>query len=257
MKKAKKVLALFLAAVMLVCTTVAATVAYLYSKTEVTTNTFTVGDVKIILNEADNGADEEFFATVDGKEVAIETLDVEYKHGEEDRDTRNGYHLLPNTTHAKDPMVSVRKDSEDSYIRMLVTVQNYDRLVAAFPDEYTVDGVFLLQNVVDWNEEPWAYFDCTINGTTAIYEFRYNGVYTVAEDAATVTVTGGKTGDAGEYVELVPLFTEITIPGSLVNEDIALLSTVAIDVEAHAIQAEGFGTAEEAWAAFDAEGYNA
>ena len=51
MKKAKKVVALALCAVMLVVGSVAGTMAYLQSTTGVVTNTFTIGNVAITLDE--------------------------------------------------------------------------------------------------------------------------------------------------------------------------------------------------------------
>ena len=48
------------------------------------------------------------------------------------------------------------------------------------------------------------------------------------------------------------LFTSITVPGEEVtNDNIGNLTSVVIDVEAHAIQADGFENADEAWEAFD------
>ena len=52
MKKAKKVVALALCAVMLVVGSVAGTMAYLTSSTGDVVNTFTVGNVAITLDEA-------------------------------------------------------------------------------------------------------------------------------------------------------------------------------------------------------------
>ena len=52
MKKQKKVLALVLCAVMLVASSVLATMAYLTAQTDVVKNTFTVGNVVIDLDEA-------------------------------------------------------------------------------------------------------------------------------------------------------------------------------------------------------------
>ena len=103
MKKTKKIVALFLAAVMLVCTTVAATVAYLTSKTEVVTNTFTVGNVVITLDEAKVDAN--------GKKVTPE-----------ERVIANSYKLLPNHEYDKDPTVHVGANSEDCWV--FVQVKN-------------------------------------------------------------------------------------------------------------------------------------
>ncbi|MBR5874703.1 MAG: SipW-dependent-type signal peptide-containing protein [Oscillospiraceae bacterium] len=101
MKKTKKILALALAAVMLVCTTVAATVAYLQS-TDSVTNTFTVGSVEILLDEKDT----------DGSKTNVTT---------EGRDKANAYKLYPGKSYEKDPTVTV-KGTEEAWL--FVKVEN-------------------------------------------------------------------------------------------------------------------------------------
>lgn len=234
MKRTKKILAMLLCAVLLVTGTVAVTVAYLTSTTDVVTNTFTVGNVKIILNEADEDEDNS-------------TTDVNYFHGEEKRDTTNAYHVFPNGSYDKDPMVSVHKDSEDSYIRMIVTVSEIQALKDAMPDYVAADGTFLLEKLVDWNSTDWQFNNYKNDGDKGVYEFWYKEMYSVPEDATTVAVTGGREGEAGEYVELEPLFTQITLPPDIDNTHLAHLNNISIEVVAHAMQADGFESAEAAW----------
>ena len=232
MKRTKKILVTLLCAVLLVTGTVAVTVAYLTSTTEVATNTFTVGNVKIILNEADEDEDD--------------LADVNYQHNGVARDTKNAYHIFPNGTYDKDPMVSVKADSEDCYIRMIVTVSDIEALEAAMPDN--VDGgVFLLENLVNWNSTDWPFNNYEEVDGKGVYEFWYKGKYSVPDDATIVDVTGGGEDEEGKYVELAPLFTKIMLPADIDNEHLAYLNEISIDVVAHAMQADGFGTAEEAW----------
>lgn len=233
MKRTKKILVTLLCAVLLVTGTVAVTVAYLTSTTEVATNTFTVGDVKIILNETDVDKDE--------------LEDVNYLHDSVARDTKNAYHIFPNGTYDKDPMVSVKADSEDCYIRMIVTVSDIEALEAAMPDFVAADGTFLLEKLVDWNSSDWQFNNYKKDGDEGVYEFWYKEKYSVPDDAATVDVTGGREDEAGKYVELAPLFTKITLPADINNTQLANLNNISIDVVAHAMQADGFDTAEEAW----------
>ena len=96
MKKAKKVVALALCAVMLVVGSVAGTMAYLTSQDAVT-NTFTVGNVAIILDETD----------VDESATNVTT---------EGRDKANAYKLMPGHKYDKDPIIHVASGSEDSYL---------------------------------------------------------------------------------------------------------------------------------------------
>ena len=225
MKTSMKALTLVLCAVLLVCASVMGTLAYLKSTTDVVKNTFTVGKVAIKLDEAD----------VD--EYGAKIADA-------DRVTANEYKLLPGHTYNKDPMVTVLANSEDSYIRMLVTVgwkEDYTHpegktaievLQAVFPT-WTVNGVFLLENLVNgWNPTLW---NCNsyANGT---YEFRYFEIVNTLN---------------GADKALTPLFTEIEIPGELTNDQIAMLNNMEIQVVAHAMQADGFNTADAAWAAFN------
>ena len=99
MKTKSKALLLTLCAVLLVTASVLGTMAFLTSKDEVV-NTFTVGQVKITLDERD---------TDDSTPDA-------------DRDKANAYHLLPGNEYEKDPTVHVNAVSEDSWI--FVKVEN-------------------------------------------------------------------------------------------------------------------------------------
>lgn len=96
MKKAKKVVALALCAVMLVVGSVAGTMAYLTSQDAVT-NTFTVGNVVITLDEA----------KVDEYGVADTTAD---------RVKGNTYKLIPGHKYTKDPIIHVGGTSEDCWL---------------------------------------------------------------------------------------------------------------------------------------------
>ncbi len=101
MKTARKSLLVALCAILLVVASVMGTLAYLTSTTEVVKNTFTVGNVKITLDE----------------------LDVDNStEGENDRDIANEYHLIPGSTYTKDPTVHMDADSEDAWL--FVKVEN-------------------------------------------------------------------------------------------------------------------------------------
>ena len=110
--KKTKILLVALCAVLLVAASVAGTLAYLTSQ-ETVVNTFTVGQVDIDLNETK--------ATQDGVPVPGA-----------DRVQENTYHLLPGMTYTKDPQITVKAGSEESYVRMLLTVDHLQQLDAAF-----------------------------------------------------------------------------------------------------------------------------
>ncbi len=116
MKKAKKAILLVLCAALLVGASVAGTLAYMTSTAKVT-NTFTIGNVNITLDETK--------VDVDGKAVTPAA-----------RETANTYKLVPGATYTKDPTVHVVANSEDSWI--FVKVENgISAFEAATADGYT------------------------------------------------------------------------------------------------------------------------
>lgn len=230
MNKMKKALLMALCAGCLVVTTVFGTLAYLTDRDSVM-NTFTVGNVGITLDEA-----------------AVNP-DGTYKKEHNDRVKENEYHLIPGHTYYKDPTVTVDADSEDAYVRMIVTVENIEQLNLALPNEgatakyYVTDGTFLLQMLcVDengtctWDANTWKMqgYTQSADGKNGVYEFRYKEIVAKSENDTV----------------LPDLFTHITVPGEIDNDHLAYLGGVEIVVNAHAIQADGFKDADEAWAAF-------
>lgn len=231
MKTKSKALLLALCAVLLVAASVLGTMAYLTSQDQVT-NTFTVGSVSIKLDEAQVNKDGTY---VNGHNTRVKT---------------NEYHLLPGHTYYKDPTMTVDAKSEAAYVRMVVTVENIDQLKLALPNSgatakyYGADGTFLLQMLcVDekgtctWDKDIWkmqGYTEST-DGKNGVYEFRYKEIV-AKSDTETV---------------LPDLFTHITVPGEIDNTHLACLKDVKIVVNAHAIQADGFDTADKAWDAFN------
>jgi len=233
MKSKTKALLMVLCALMLVVASVLGTIAYL-TDTETVTNTFTVGNVQIKLDEA----------------KVKENGEVESESGSEERTTEgNAYHLLPGHTYVKDPTVTVLGGSEESYVRMMVTVNFSEELDAIFAP----NGANLINIFYGYDETEWSLYDVTEDAENNVrtYEFRYKD--TVAK-AATDTA-------------LDPLFDKIIVPQFVDNEDLASLveygtdkdgNTVIVDqftisITAHAIQADGFEDDDAAWAAFDAQ----
>lgn len=94
--KTKKLMAAVAVALTL-CVTIGGTLAWLTDTTSAVTNTFTVGDVEITLDEA----------KVDTDGVAVTP---------EERVTANAYKLYPGKGYTKDPTVTVASTSEDCYV---------------------------------------------------------------------------------------------------------------------------------------------
>lgn len=233
--KGKRGLLVLLCVAAIVASTIFGTLAYL-TDSDANTNTFTVGNIRIKLDEA--------AVNPDGSLVT----------GYENRVHSNQYHLLPGQTYIKDPRVTVAYDSEDAYVRMLVKVDNIDQLKAAIPQQdnaeyYGENGLFLLQKLCKgWDPDTWlmtsyAQEEKTVEGKqvqVGVYEFRYKEVVK-------------KENHVKEAAVLPYLFKAITVPGEIDNDHLAYLAEVKINVEAHAIQAAGFDNADAAWAAFDAQ----
>lgn len=215
MKTKTKALGLMMAAVLLVTATIFGTMAYLTSTDEVV-NTFTVGSVAIQLDEAK--------ANTDG--TLVEGAD---------RVDANSYKLLPGHTYAKDPMVTVLSGSENSYIRMTVTVSKAAELDAIFdPQKANLLSIFNGYDSTNWTYQGET--DDTTNNTRT-YEFWYKDTVSALE----------------EDVALDALFDSITVPGEINNDQLKTIEGMTITVNAYAIQADGFNDAAAAWAAFPAE----
>lgn len=213
MKTRTKVFGLIMAAVMLVTVSVFTTMAYLTS-TDTVVNTFTVGNVQIKLDEAK--------ANPDGSLVA-----------NADRVKANSYKLLPGHTYNKDPMVTVLKGSEACYVKMTVTFSKAAELDAIFAPTGGADltSIFNGYDSTNWS---CANISKDTEKNTRTYEFRYKEAV-AAPDAD---------------VALDALFDSITVPGTITNAQLATIKDMTITVNAYAIQADGFDTANAAWAAY-------
>lgn len=214
MKTKSKALLLTLCAVLLVAASMLGTMAYLTSTDEVK-NTFTVGQVKITLDEAQ--VDENGKALTGNNAARVKA---------------NSYKLLPGHTYTKDPMVTVLKGSESSYIKMTVTFSKAKELDAIFAPA----GANLTKIFNGYDSTNWIYKGNTKDtaADTRTYEFWYK---------ETVSAPDGD-------VALDALFDSITVPGAITNEQLASIKGMTITVNAYAIQADGFADAEAAWAAF-------
>ena len=217
MKTKSKILLLTLCAVALVAASVLGTLAYLTS-TDKVENTFTVGKVKIKLDEA--------------KVYPDGTLVYKEENVLADRVQANSYKLLPGHTYNKDPMVTVLKGSESSYIKMTVTFTKADALDAIFaPNGANLTSIFNGYDSTNWIDKGNTE-DTTAN--TRTYEFWYK---------ETVAAPDGD-------VALDALFDSITVPGTITGEQLKTIEDMTITVNAYAIQADGFADAADAWTHF-------
>lgn len=142
MKKAKKVLALVLCAVLLVGASVAGTLAYLTSQ-DVVTNTFTVGKVEITMDEA----------KVDEYGVADTAAD---------RVDANTYKLIPGHTYIKDPIIHVGADSEACWLFVKIENGNANATINGLEE----NGWTQIENSLYW-----AYKGATVGANSNIPVF--------------------------------------------------------------------------------------
>lgn len=230
MKTTKKALLLTLCAVLLVAASVLGTMAYLTSTDEVQ-NTFTVGQVKITLDEAKVNPDGTLVYKEDGQTPV-------------DRVSTNSYKLLPGHTYIKDPTIHVDATSEDCFIRAKVTLTNakeWIAIAAKYADNEVENIIQGTDDNIWWVSQPAV--DETAN--TVTYTFVYKNESHTDE-------LGKRIWTSADSKDLV-LFDKIVMPGNLTNEELAGVGSSMITVVAEAIQADGFETEAAAWAAFDSQ----
>ena len=210
MKKTRPLL-IALCAILLVSASIFGTLAYLADSATVV-NTFTVGKVAIKLDEA--------VVDEDGNPTGERT------------EEGNRYHLIPGATYTKDPTVTVQSDSEEAYVRMLLSLNCSSQLDAIFAP----DGIVLTEIFNGYDPANWTYVTETkdTQANTVTYEFLYKEKVTTN----------------GEDIVLDALFDSIIVPANLTGAQLETIAELNISVEAHAIQAVGFADADAAWAAF-------
>lgn len=217
----KKILALSMCIALAAIAIVGASLAY-FTDTKTATNTFTMGNVQIKLDETD------------------------IKNPEGDRVTSNEYNVYPGLVVDKDPTVH-NTGKNGAWVRAIVTIENgmnwlglYNDNVWTAPQEEAFEA--LINNTLgeDWEIEDIAYDMSSQDHPTSDF-------------VATLKYT--KILDAGE--DTSAMFSKIAFPAKMTGNDvttrIAQNGEFGIDVVAEAIQADGFTTWDAAFAAFDAK----
>ena len=192
MKARSKALLLTLCAVLLVAASVLGTAAYLTS-TESVTNTFSIGQVKITMDEA----------KVDKYGVALTDAAA-------GRGNANEYILMPGHTYTKDPTVHVNKVSEDSYI--FVKVENG---ISAFEAAAVEDGYKTIANQIianGWN---------ALSGVDNVYYREYTKDTT--KDSDLKVFESFKIADEANkndgWGSVIPTDTKVTVTAYAVQKD--------------------------------------
>ena len=213
----KKLLVLSLCVALAAIAIAGASLAY-FTDTKSATNTFTMGNVAITLDETD-----------------VNNPDARTTKG-------NTYNVYPGQTVKKDPIVH-NTGKNAAYIRATVNVSNWMNLVAAyypdFKETFPNDGYKAALNLlVGQLGEGWSVVEVVKGDTFTIGQFdakfilKYDG--TLAAGADTTA-----------------MFQNVIVPAGLDNANASSFSSVK--VVAQAIQADGFDTWEAAFTAFDAK----
>ncbi len=148
--KIRRALLLACCAVLLVCMSVGATLAYLTSKDSVT-NTFTVGKVAITLDEAPVDAN--------GQEI------------DGDRVKANTYHLLPSKTYDKDPTIHIDDASEEAYLRIEVSFNKASATDKILPMADLAAAANVFKGL---DASKWTIVDNTVANDVRTYVLQYN-----------------------------------------------------------------------------------
>lgn len=173
----KRILSLILAMVLVAGLSVGGTLAWLTATSGTVTNTFTVGDINITLAE-----------------------------------TTENYKIIPGVKIAKDPVVTVEKDSEACWLFVKVEEENWP--VAKENDgtrkvEYAIaDGWTKLENGIYYRE---------VSASDKNQEFKV-----LAND-------------------------EVTVSENLTKKEMEEITTPKLSFAAYAVQKEGISTAPDAW----------
>ena len=219
--KKKSILMAAIAVMLVAVLVVGGTLAYL-TDTKSATNTFTVGDVKIKLDESN----------------------VNDPNG--NRVTSNEYTgMLPGIQYKKDPVVT-NTGKNGAYVRAVVTIENgmnwmglYNENVWTAPQAEAFMKLICNKMGEGWSLEGYNYVANAERGSTDfVAVLKYDGV-----------LAAGKATSA--------MFEKVMLPANATANDIstrvAQNGVFHIDVVAQAIQADGFTSWNDAFAAFDAK----
>lgn len=137
MNNKRKMLVLFLCTVALVTVGIFGTLAY-FTDSEAVTNTFTVGQVGISLDEA----------KVEPNGTPVQGAD---------RVTENKYHLLPGYTYTKDPIVHIDDKSDSCWVFVKVEngIANIEAGTNPIASQITVNGWTELDGVENVYYRAW------------------------------------------------------------------------------------------------------
>ena len=219
--KKKSILMAAIAVMLVAVLVVGGTLAY-FTDTKSADNVFTMGNVKITLDETN-------IADPNG-----------------DRVIKNEYNVYPGAVVTKDPIVH-NTGKNGAYVRAVVTIENGMNWLGLYNE-----------NV--WTAPQEAAFNALINNTLGegweLVDIAYDMSgpdHPTSDFVATLKYTGILASGA----DTSAMFSQIAFPAKITGNDVTTRvsqdGNFHIDVVAQAIQADGFTSWNDAFAAFDAQ----
>ncbi len=202
MKNKKRIMILALS--MIAVFAAAITFAYFTDQSDEVTNTFTMGNVQILLDEAPVVPTTGPSGTTWAANNAVPRVLSNTYTG-----------IYPGAILPKDPTVK-NTGSNPAYVRVKVTVENFGSDVDPSTLWAPVGGGWVLD---------------AANSSGNVFYYNYTGI--LQPTASTSAV-----------------FTKVVIPTTFTSANMSAIGNFNIKLEAHAIQAQGFATVTDAFAAY-------
>lgn len=228
-KKLLVALAAFACVVAIVAISVLSTIAY-FTSSAVLSNTFTIGNVGITLTES----------KVNSEGVKQEGTTTE----------GNTYHLVPGTTYVKDPVITVTKGSEESYLFVMIR-NDISELEIAKDDTNAEGETETIEEQMLANG--WKLYTSVSTGSVYIY---CGDIGNAQATAGTLQPKGVGSATGGVDVQ-VSVFQNFTVKvDAKIDKDTYNAATIM--VRAFAVQTQGFVDKDgkyaydHAWAALTA-----
>lgn len=211
MNRFKKIVLIAVAMLLVVTVSVAATAAYLMHQTDMEKNAFSVGKVRISLDQAKVNAQgkpvDENGNVVDDVKDAARVLENECK-------------LIPGRTYVNDPTIYVEEGSEECILFVVLRMPESLENIICNVGEY--DGCIFSQiNENGWLYDGYVIPDGAVDSTEYCIVFCYNSAGPVAANTP------------------IPFFESITIDKSVTQDQLKGLDLNEIKITAFAFQNEG------------------
>lgn len=220
----KKTIAVTSVSAMLLATAAYGTLAY-FTDQDTAKNEFTTGNINIDLTETEWSVGVDIEDWNESKKEEASKLDKGFKYGK-----FQAQGIVPGREIPKNPAVTVQQSSVPTYVRMTVTMPEsmFEVSNLNLPEDAAIISIGGMSS--EWN----------LVGSR------------LADDKVTLIYDYAQIVDAQDDDESLPeLFTQVSVSEKATNDDVqeALTSEFDMEINAYAVQAEGFNTAAEAFGA--------